>query len=259
MAQGGVGDAALDMGTGREGRIHQDDGRAERHGEVVVDVSGIVLTDGSVGEDPAQEGGAMIGKLVEDQARAGELGMDGEQAGAGGRFQHRVGGSQRSGAGGDMRDRQRCRQLLQGLALRRALRVGRQQRGKTLQHAKTRVRTARCRCQRRAPSPEREMARYRHPGRRLTSPETSRVPRQGSFIHINLIAAPSTPGAMPPLPVASRVRLDAGKSSSVYPGDGAPPRVPSSTFGPDESQGHCLSPLAFPRFSPQRTHASNYG
>ena len=134
MAQGGVGDAALDMGAGREGRIHQDDGRAQRRREVVMDMGGVVLADGSVGEDPAQEGGAMIGKLVEDQARAGELGMDGEQAGAGGRFQHRVGGRQRRGAGGDMRDRQRRRQLLQGLALGRALGVGRQQRGNPLQH-----------------------------------------------------------------------------------------------------------------------------
>ena len=140
MAHASVGDAAFDMGAGREGRIHQDDGRAQRRREVVMDMGGVVLADGSVGEDPAQEGGAMIGKLVEDQARAGEFGMDGEQAGAGGRFQHRVGGRQRRGAGGDMRDRQRRRQLLQGLALGRALGVGRQQRGDPLQHGQPRAR-----------------------------------------------------------------------------------------------------------------------
>jgi hypothetical protein len=70
-----------------------------------MDVCGVVLADGSVGKYLAQERGAMIGKFVEDQARAGELGMDGEQAGTGGGFQHRVAGRQRSGAGGDMRDR----------------------------------------------------------------------------------------------------------------------------------------------------------
>ena len=112
----------------------------KRRREVVMDMGGVVLADGSVGEDPAQEGGAMIGKLVEDQARAGELGMDGEQAGAGGRFQHRVGCRQRRGAGGDMRDRQRRRQLLQGLALGRALGVRRQQRGNPLQHGQPRAR-----------------------------------------------------------------------------------------------------------------------
>jgi hypothetical protein len=77
------------------------------------------------------------------------------------------------------------------------------------------------------------MARYRRPERRLNSPETSRVPRQGSFIHTDLIAAPSSPGAMPPLPAASRgFALMLERAAAFIPvmarrrGSRLPPSVP---------------------------------
>ena len=197
----------------------------------------------------------MIGKLVEDQARAGELGMDGEQAGAG------DGSSTVSAAVSAAAQAATCRSATVSTA---AAGPGsppsagsRQQRGKTLQHAKTRVRTARCRCQRRAPSPEREMARYRHPGRRLTSPETSRVPRQGSFIHTDLIAAPSSPGAMPPLPAASRgFALMLERAAAFIP---VMARRRESRLPPSVPMNHraIAFPLwLFPRFSPITTYAS---
>ena len=83
------------------------------------------------------------------------------------------------------------------------------------------ARTARCRCQRRAPSPGKADGPIPPP---RTPPDLTRngvLPRQVSFINTDLIAAPSSPGAMPPRPVASRVRLPALKEDSSANPDGS--------------------------------------
>ena len=87
----GVGDAALDMGGGREGRVHQHHGRADADVEMIVDMRRIVAGDRRRGKQRAEQLGAGLGEFVENEPRAGELGEDGEQAGAGRGLQHEIG------------------------------------------------------------------------------------------------------------------------------------------------------------------------
>jgi len=46
VAQGGIGNAALDMGGRREGRVHQHDRRADRGIEMIVDLGRVMARDG---------------------------------------------------------------------------------------------------------------------------------------------------------------------------------------------------------------------
>ena len=58
----------------------------------------IEARDGNGRKEGGDEGGAGIGQLVEDQCAAGDLGQDGEQAGAGRGLQDAIG--RRDGCGG---------------------------------------------------------------------------------------------------------------------------------------------------------------
>ena len=80
MAQRGVGHAAIDMGARRERRVHQHDARRDAGVEMIVDLRGVEAGDGDAGEEMAEQAGAGLGKFVENERRAGELGEDGEQA-----------------------------------------------------------------------------------------------------------------------------------------------------------------------------------
>ena len=77
-----VGPAPVDVGERRERRVHQNDREADARVEVVVDLGRVEAGDVDVREDIAQEGGARVGQLVQDESGARELGKDGKQAGA---------------------------------------------------------------------------------------------------------------------------------------------------------------------------------
>ena len=98
MAQGGVGDAPLDMRGGRERRVHQHEAGAKPRVEMIVDVGRIEAGDGHARKQPVEKSGARFGQLVEDERCAGDLGEDGEQAGAGRWLQHKIA---RRGRGSD--------------------------------------------------------------------------------------------------------------------------------------------------------------
>lgn len=74
-----AGPRVVHVRGGGEGRVHQYHGRHEAVVEEVVDVGGVVGGDGCAGENAAQQVGAGVGVLVEDQARALGGGVDGEQ------------------------------------------------------------------------------------------------------------------------------------------------------------------------------------
>ena len=124
VAQGGVGHAAIDIRERREGRVHQHDARNDAGVEMIVDLRGVEAGDGDAGEQMAQQPGARLGQLVENERAAGEFGEDGEQPGAGRRLQHEIGGRDRGGGAGREAERDRRRELLKRLALLGAARVG---------------------------------------------------------------------------------------------------------------------------------------
>src|SRR5216683_462349 len=89
------------MSGGREGRVHQHDAWAYGSVEMVVDVGGVVPGDADSGEQAIEQTGAGVGDLVHDQAAAGELGMDGEEPGAGRWLQDDIRGRDCGGRAGD--------------------------------------------------------------------------------------------------------------------------------------------------------------
>ena len=66
---------------------------------MIVDLRRVEAGDGDVREKMAEQIGAGLGQLVQHERTAGELGKDGEQAGAGRRFQNPIG--RRDGRRGD--------------------------------------------------------------------------------------------------------------------------------------------------------------
>ena len=124
MAQGGVGHAAIDIRERGERRVHEHDGRSDAGVEVIMDVRGVKAGDGDTGEQMAQQPGARLGQLIENERPAREFGEDGEQAGAGRRFQHEIGARDRGGGAGREAEGDRRRELLKRLAFLGAARVG---------------------------------------------------------------------------------------------------------------------------------------
>lgn len=134
VAQRSVGDAPVDVGSGREGRIHQHDGRAHGGVEMVVNMSRVVPRDGDARKQAVEQIAAGICEFVENEPRAVEFGMDGEQSGPSGRLQHQVGRLDRGGSAGDETERNRRGELLQRVAFLGPARVGRNQRRELRQH-----------------------------------------------------------------------------------------------------------------------------
>ena len=56
--------------------------------EMIVDMGGVVPGNGNARKQQAEQIGARRGKLVERERGPGDLGMDGEQAGAGRGFEN---------------------------------------------------------------------------------------------------------------------------------------------------------------------------
>ena len=134
MAQGGVGDAAIDVRERGERRVHEHDAWNDAGVEAIVDLRGVKAGDGDTGEQMAQQRGARVGQLIENERPAREFGEDGEQAGASRRFQHEIGGRDRGGGAGREAQSDRRRELLKRLAFLGAARVGGKKTGDLDQH-----------------------------------------------------------------------------------------------------------------------------
>ena len=106
---------AIDIGNGREGRVHQDDAGALARVEMIVNLCGVEPADGSPRKEETQKIGARVGQLVQRETAARDLGKDRQQPGPGRRLEDQFArrdlcGSQRCHPHG-----QRCRELLEAL------------------------------------------------------------------------------------------------------------------------------------------------
>src|SRR5579863_8156139 len=97
MAQGGVGDRAVDMRRDRKGWVHQHNAWAHRAVEMIVYVCRVVLRDGNVRKEPAEQGCAGVGEFVQDEAASRQFREDGEKARASRRLEHEIAGCDRGG------------------------------------------------------------------------------------------------------------------------------------------------------------------
>jgi len=134
MAECGVRYSAVDMRRDRERRIHQHHARPQRAIEMVVDVRGVVLRDGETGKELSQQPGTDVRQLVQGQRRAGELGEDGEQAGASRWLEHDIRWRDRGRGDGDEGQVDGRGELLQRLAFPRTARMRRQKSCDLAQH-----------------------------------------------------------------------------------------------------------------------------
>ena len=136
VAEGGVGDTALDVRERRERRVHQHNVGAEARVEVIVDLRCVEARNWRRRKQRREQVAAGVGELVQRDVRAGDLGEDGEKAGAGRGLQHTVGGGHGRGGGSGEAEADRRRELLQGPAFLGAAGLGWQQRRDALQQAK---------------------------------------------------------------------------------------------------------------------------
>ncbi len=70
MSQGSVDHAAIDVGNGREWRVHQHDARHDASVEVIVDMRGVEARDGDAGKEKREKLRASPGEFVENERRA---------------------------------------------------------------------------------------------------------------------------------------------------------------------------------------------
>jgi hypothetical protein len=101
---------------------------------VVIDPGGVEAGDGDTGEEMAEESGPRPGQLVQDERGAGDLREDGEKASAGRGLQDAVGRRDRGRGGRHECQPERSGELLEGLAVLGAPRVGREQARHLRQH-----------------------------------------------------------------------------------------------------------------------------
>ena len=128
MAQGGIGNGAIDMRCGRERWVHQHDARSHGIVEMVVDVRRVVASRRSTGKELPKQSRAGFRQLIQGQPAAREFSKDGEQARTGRGLEHDIGRGDRSRGGGGECELDRRRELLQRLALLGAPRMGGQKR-----------------------------------------------------------------------------------------------------------------------------------
>jgi hypothetical protein len=143
MTDGGFGKAAVDVRRSREGWVHQHHARPDRRIEPVVDLLGVVPGDCGISKEAGKEPGARVGDFVERKPRFRQFGKDRQQAGAGGGFQHEIGGSQCGRYGGGETERDRRRELLELLGFFRTARLRGQPGAKPGQHVEHRRRRTR--------------------------------------------------------------------------------------------------------------------
>ena len=138
VAEGGVADAARDMGHDRERRVHEHDSRRDVGAQIVVDLRGVEAGQRSGGKQAREEIGAEVREFVERERSPGGLSEDGKKAGAGRGFENEIAGRDRGGGERGEAERQRRRELLEILTVLRPARMGRQKArdlGRRGQHA----------------------------------------------------------------------------------------------------------------------------
>ncbi|MGY4408465.1 hypothetical protein ACVWW4_000201 [Bradyrhizobium sp. LB7.1] len=142
MPESRVRHPSIDVRQCRERRVHQDDARYDTRIEVIIDLGGVESRDLNLGEQLLEQCGAGLGQLVQCQGAAGELGKNGEQAGPRGGLQNPIGrrDAGRGACGEPKRDRRR--ELLKGLTVLGAPRVGRQTARDSREHQQHRGRRA---------------------------------------------------------------------------------------------------------------------
>lgn len=106
--------------------------------ETVVDLLGVVPADGNTAEQTIEKTGAGVGDFVEREMCFCQLGKDGQQPGAGRRFQHEIGCRHCGCLGGGEAERDRRRKLLEVLGFLGAAGLRRQTAGKPRQHVQHR-------------------------------------------------------------------------------------------------------------------------
>jgi len=92
MPRRGLGRPTFDIRYRREGRVHQDDARAQACVEMIVDLRGIKASDWAAREQKAQKVGAGVGQFVQNEAGACDLGEDRQKPGPGRRLENQVTG-----------------------------------------------------------------------------------------------------------------------------------------------------------------------
>ena len=97
MTERCIGHAAVDVGDGREWRVHQHDAGDDAGVEMIVDVGGIERGHRDAGKEERQKSRAGFGQLVEGKRSPGEFGEDRKQPGAGRRLQDNVSRRDRGG------------------------------------------------------------------------------------------------------------------------------------------------------------------
>ena len=85
-----LGRPAIDVGHRREGRVHQDDARANSDVEVIVDLRGVETGDRTPRKEEAQKVGAGVGEFVQHEVSARDLGEDRQKPGPGRRLEDLV-------------------------------------------------------------------------------------------------------------------------------------------------------------------------
>ena len=128
MAHGGVAHGALDAGRGRKRRVHQDSSGLDRGVEIIVDLLGVELRDRRLREQARKQRMARFGQLVQGKFGARDLGMDGEKAGSGRRFEHKLAWRHLRRNRHQKSEAERRRKLLKLVAFLGPARMGGQQR-----------------------------------------------------------------------------------------------------------------------------------
>ena len=120
MADGGFGEAALDMRRGREGRVHQNDARPDRGIETVVDLLGVVPGDRRTSRNrrPSRPARVSAISFKASRALASSAKIASSPVPAEG-SRTRSAGGQRGRLGGDEAERDRRRELLQAVRIPR--------------------------------------------------------------------------------------------------------------------------------------------
>ena len=140
VPQGGIGHAAIDVGNGREWRIHQHNAGSDAGSQMIVDVRGVEARYNDAGKEKREKFRAGFGELVENERCARQLGQNGEQTGTGRRLQHDVIRRDRSRGARRKPKYNGCTELLKRFALFRAAGVGGKKAGDFGQHRQHRGR-----------------------------------------------------------------------------------------------------------------------
>jgi len=115
-----LGRPTIDVGHGREWRVHQDDAWAHARVEMIVNLCSVKASDRAAREQQSQKVDAGVCQLVQCKAAARDLNQDRQKAGPSRRLEDQVTGSDLRSREGHEPHGQRRRELLESLHLLRA-------------------------------------------------------------------------------------------------------------------------------------------